>query len=105
MNTPTTYNIAITGTFDVENYGDLMFPIMAEHELRRRLGNIRLTRYSYLEKVAHSWPYDVTPLNKLNAEMPDHAALLIGGGHLIRFDKDVAQGYYPSDGETHHPTG
>lgn len=105
MNTPTTYNIAISGTFDVENYGDLMFPIMAEHELRRRLGSIRLTRYSYLEKVAHSWPYDVTPLSKLNADMSDHAGLLIGGGHLIRFDKDVAQGYYPSDGETHHPTG
>ncbi len=105
MNTPTTYNIAISGTFDVENYGDLMFPIVAEHELRRRLGSVRLTRYSYLEKVAPSWPYDVTPLRNLNAELANHAGLLIGGGHLIRFDKGVAKGYYPSDGETHHPTG
>jgi|GEM_PF-472100 len=105
MNTPTTYNIAISGTFDVENYGDLMFPIMAERELRRRLGSVKLTRYSYLEKVAHSWPYDVKPLSHLNAALKSHVALLIGGGHLIRFDKDVAKGYYPSDGETHHPTG
>lgn len=105
MNIPTTYNIAISGTFDVENYGDLMFPIVAEHELRRRLGSVHLTRYSYLEKVAHSWPYDVTPLSRLNTELKNHDCLLIGGGHLIRFDKGVAQGYYPSDGETHHPTG
>lgn len=105
MNIPITYNIAISGTFDVENYGDLMFPIIAEYELSRRLGSIRLTRYSYLEKVSHSWPYDVTPLSKLNVELPNHDGLLIGGGHLIRFDKGVAKGYYPSDGETHHPTG
>ncbi|EHK66877.1 rhamnan synthesis F family protein [Achromobacter arsenitoxydans] len=105
MNTPSTYHIAISGTFDVENYGDLMFPIMAEHELSRRLGSVHLTRYSYLEKVANSWPYDVTPLSRLNSEISNHSGLLIGGGHLIRFDKDVAKGYYPSDGETHHPTG
>lgn len=105
MNTPSTYHIAISGTFDVENYGDLMFPIMAEHELSRRLGPVLLTRYSYLEKVADSWPYDVTPLSRLNSEISNHSGLLIGGGHLIRFDKDIAKGYYPSDGETHHPTG
>jgi glycosyltransferase involved in cell wall biosynthesis len=105
MNTSSIYNIAISGTFDVENYGDLMFPIMAEHELTRRLGSVQLTRYSYLAKVAHSWPYDVTPLSGLNGELGNHTGLLIGGGHLIRFDKGVAKGYYPSDGETHHPTG
>lgn len=103
--TPTPYDIAISGTFDVENYGDLMFPIMADHELSRRLGSVRLTRYSYLEKVKPSWPYDVIPLSNLNTDVANHTALLIGGGHLIRFDKSVAKGYFPSDGDTHHPTG
>jgi len=105
MNSSPTYSIAISGTFDVANYGDLMFPIMAEYELCRRLGNVQLTRYSYLEKVAHSWPYDVTPLSRLGNELASHSGLLIGGGHLIRFDKQIADGYHPSDAEIHHPTG
>ena len=31
--------------------------------------------------------------------------LLIGGGFLIRFDKQVAPGYLPPTPEIHHPTG
>jgi lipopolysaccharide transport system ATP-binding protein len=31
--------------------------------------------------------------------------ILIGGGHLIRFDKDVAPGYAPPTPGMHHPTG
>jgi lipopolysaccharide transport system ATP-binding protein len=30
--------------------------------------------------------------------------VIIGGGHLIRFDKDVAPGYFPPSPEMHHPT-
>lgn len=98
--------IGIFGTFDVENYGDLLFPIIAERELKTRLGDFELVRYSYHEKKASSWCYDVKSLASLyppNKERFD--CILIGGGHLIRFDKAVAPGYRPSIQEIPHPTG
>jgi lipopolysaccharide transport system ATP-binding protein len=96
------WTIGIAGTFDVENYGDLLFPLLAESELRQRLGDVTLRRFSYNAKT---WPYDVTSV----ADLPELAssldAMLIGGGFLIRFDKDVAPGYAPPSAAVHHPTG
>jgi GT2 family glycosyltransferase len=97
--------IAISGTFDVENYGDLMFPLIAEYEIGRRVESLQVTRYSYREKIAGSWPYDVTPLGRLESDLESYDGLLIGGGHLIRFDKTVAEGYFPIDEKIQHPTG
>lgn len=97
------WSIGIAGTFDVRNYGDLLFPLIAEAELRNRLGAVKVRAFSYHEKHTPDWPYEVTSL----AALPDAPldALLIGGGFLIRFDKDVAPGYAPPDASIHHPTG
>ena len=85
--------IGICGTFDVQNYGDLLFPLLAEAELSRRLGPITWHRFSYFHKSPPAWPYHV----KSVAELPNIAAaldgMIIGGGHLIRFDKNVAPGF------------
>lgn len=100
--------IGIFGTFDVENYGDLLFPMIAERELNERLEDFELVRYSYHEKRSPSWCYDVKSLTSLNTEPPGQQRLdciLIGGGHLIRFDKAVAPGYAPPIPEIPHPTG
>lgn len=97
--------IGIVGTFDVENYGDLLFPLLAEHELRARLGPIELHRFSYHAKSAPRWPYDVHSVAALPERIADLDALLIGGGFLIRFDADVAPGYAPPTPDVHHPTG
>jgi len=35
-------HLGISGTFDIENYGDLLFPMIAEAELTRRLGALTL---------------------------------------------------------------
>ena len=48
--------IAIRGTFDVENYGDLLFPLIAQHELTQRHGPVRLRPYSYWPKAPRGWP-------------------------------------------------
>lgn len=97
------WHVGIVGTFDVRNYGDLLFPLLAEAELRARLGDVRVHAFSYEAKRAPEWPYGVTSV----AELPDAEldALLVGGGFLIRFDKDVAPGYLPPDDAIHHPTG
>ncbi len=99
------WQIGIFGTFDVQNYGDLLFPIIAEAELEERLGAVTLHRFSYHAKTLPHWPYKVTSV----AELPQMAAnldgILIGGGFLIRFDKKVAPAYKPPAPTIHHPTG
>ena len=95
----------ITQRIGVENYGDVLFPLIAERELTDRLGSVNLQRFSYFEKAPPRWPYKVTSL----AELPKIAAsldgMIIGGGHLIRFDKHIAPGYQPPLPDIHHPTG
>nr|WP_238349506.1 polysaccharide pyruvyl transferase family protein [Pseudomonas sp. SWRI179] len=100
-----TWQVAIFGTFDVENYGDLLFPIIAEAELTRRLGSVNLHRFSYHGKTRPQWPYAVTSLTELPHVAASLDGVLIGGGFLIRFDKVVAHGYGPTTADIHHPTG
>jgi homopolymeric O-antigen transport system ATP-binding protein len=97
--------LGICGTFDVANYGDLIFPLIAEAELSNRLGPLTLDRFSYHRKCLPEWPYAVSSLSVLPAVAVDLEGLIIGGGHLIRFDKEVAPGYAPPAADIHHPTG
>ena len=98
-------NVGICGTFDVANYGDLLFPLIAEAELTKRLGPLNLHRFSYHSKTPAEWPYAVTSVASLPRMIHRLDALLIGGGFLIRFDQQIAPGYLPPNSETHHPTG
>src|SRR5262249_32260470 len=92
-------------TFDVENYGDLLFPLIAQRELAARLGEVEVVAFAYHARAAGEWPFPVLSV----AELPQLAAgldaLLIGGGYLVRFGKEVAASYAPPSGEIHHPTG
>jgi lipopolysaccharide transport system ATP-binding protein len=97
--------LGICGTFDVANYGDLIFPLIAEAELSRRLGALTLHRFSYHDKRPPDWPYSVSSLSALPEVAGGLEGLIIGGGHLIRFDKEVAPGYAPPVAGIHHPTG
>lgn len=97
-------HIGIFGTFDVQNYGDLLFPLIAQAELTRRLGEVSLHPFSYNSKSPDEWPYKVNSLLDLPARMPHLDGVLIGGGDVIRFDKQVAPDYLPPAG-IHHPTG
>ncbi|WP_248796078.1 polysaccharide pyruvyl transferase family protein [Pseudomonas sp. MWU13-2105] len=103
--TARTWHIGIFGTFDVENYGDLLFPILAEAELSKRLGPVQLHRFSYNAKSQAEWPYAVTSLTDLPELAEQLDGVLIGGGFIIRFDKVVAHGYVPPSPDIHHPTG
>jgi lipopolysaccharide transport system ATP-binding protein len=98
-------HIGIVGTFDVQNYGDLLFPLLAEAELSRRLGPIHLHRLSYHAREAPPWPYPVTSLTELPELLNELDGLLIGGGFIIRFDKFVAPDYESPSPYIHHPTG
>ncbi|MBV6753281.1 polysaccharide pyruvyl transferase family protein [Pseudomonas chlororaphis] len=103
--TARTWHIGIFGTFDVENYGDLLFPILAEAELSKRLGSVQLHRFSYNAKSQAEWPYAVTSVTDLPELAEQLDGVLIGGGFIVRFDKVVAHGYLPPTPDIHHPTG
>ena len=99
------YQISICGTFDVENYGDLLFPLIAQKELSDRLGDVRLHRFSYHEKTEPEWPFEVTSLVDFPKMIGELDGVLLGGGHILRFDKLIAKDYLPPSPQIHHPTG
>jgi hypothetical protein len=99
------WRIGIVGTFDVRNYGDLLFPLIAEAELRQRLGSVKIHPFSYRAVGPPDWPYAVSSVADLPELVAELDALLIGGGFIIRFDKDVAPDYEPPDSWIQHPTG
>jgi lipopolysaccharide transport system ATP-binding protein len=79
--------VGIVGTFDVENYGDLLFPLIARAMLERRLGPVDMVAFSPNARSAAAWPYDVRTVLDLPEVLPSLSALLIGGGQIIRFDR------------------
>lgn len=97
--------IGMVGTFDVDNYGDLLFPLIAHAELSRRLSSIQLHCFSYHQRTTPDWPFEVLSLSEFPSRVDDLDGLLIGGGHILRFDKSVAPDYFPPLPEIHHPTG
>jgi lipopolysaccharide transport system ATP-binding protein len=96
--------VGVVGTFDVENFGDLLFPLLTQRELTSRLDEPEIRLYSYWERSAEAWPYPVRSLARLPDDVTDLDLLIVGAGHLVRFDKKVATGYEPPPG-LHHPTG
>src|SRR5688500_17008770 len=99
------WHIGVFGTFDVENYGDLLFPLIAEAELTKRLGRVNVHAFSYHARSRPEWPYPVTSLTELPQMAGSLDGVLLGGGLIIRFDKGVAPGYGPPTPSIHHPTG
>jgi len=82
------YEVGIVGTFDVENYGDLLFPIIAQRQLSRRLENVKIVPFSPNAKSqSQSWPIDVLSTDAIKERLPFLSGLLIGGGQIVRFDK------------------
>jgi hypothetical protein len=96
--------VAMVATPDAANFGDVLFPVIADHELGARLGQVAITSYGYRGLASSGWPFPVRPVGALADEIADYDLLLIGGGHLVR-DDPVADGYAPSDRRAHPPLG
>jgi SAM-dependent methyltransferase len=78
--------MGIVGTFDVENYGDLLFPLLAREAVARRGEAIAVEPFSPVARGADAWPYAVRSTLELPERLPGMRALLVGGGQIIRFD-------------------
>jgi hypothetical protein len=79
------------GTFDVENYGDLLYPIVFA-----KLVNQQVRHYSLLAGVApHQAGFETESIRSLFQN--GHAAprtLVIGGGDILRTDWDFVARHY-----------
>jgi polysaccharide pyruvyl transferase WcaK-like protein len=80
-------DVGIVGTFDVENYGDLLFPLIAQSSLQRRLPSVQVVPFSPNARLDAAWPYRVYSTIEFAERLPSLSALLIGGGQIVRFDK------------------
>src|SRR5215475_4534181 len=96
--------IALCGTFDVRNFGDLVFPLIARHELQRRLGAVDVRPYCYGAKSASEWPFETRSNLDFQADLAHLGGVLLGGGDLIHCIKDIARYYVPRSERLHHPT-
>jgi Rps23 Pro-64 3,4-dihydroxylase Tpa1-like proline 4-hydroxylase len=106
LSAPPSTRVAMVGTFDIANFGDLLLPLIAAHELRERLGSeYEPTLYSYGPMTGTGWPFEVRSLAQLPADMEHFDLLLVGGGQIIRFDRGFPAGYLPADQSIHHPLG
>ena len=87
--------ISQLGTFDVENYGDLLYPIV--------LGQLFATPidpYSLLPGDAPLRAGFQTQSISALLESPEPSTLVIGGGDLLRTDADLIAKHYGRNSRT-----
>lgn len=89
------YKIAQIGSFDVENYGDLLFPDVLEKCLSKRIKIMDIYLFSPNggnKPFSNKKVYPIKDLEKIIKEkMFD--VIIIGGGDIIRLDKVVTSKY------------
>jgi len=92
--------VAVLGTFDVDNYGDHLFPRVATHELGRR--GLAVDAFSPYGRL-HPTPLDdgmaVEPLGPWTVERAaelaaTHELLVVGGGELIHLNDPLLAPVY-----------
>ena len=85
------YNIAICGTFNVDNYGDVMFPEIFKKAMLKRGLDFELFLISpgnTTDKTMcpNAKVYSISELDSLHKEFGINA-IIIGGGALIHYNK------------------
>ena len=99
--------VAVWGTFDLDNFGDHLFPRVTEHEITRRLAGWRVRPYS---PYGHEHPCRMDGgfvADSLGDWSPQRVAelstevdlTLIGGGEIIHFRDDLLADAYHSTAE------
>jgi hypothetical protein len=75
--------IALWGTFDVDNYGDHLFPRVARHELGRRLPDAVVTAFAPYGWLHPTGLDDGRPAAPLGPWSPERAGRLAAAHHLV----------------------
>lgn len=90
------YNLIVVGTFDCENFGDLLFPILLETYLSNRGYDVNLYPFSPKEcDMPFFEDKHVYSVKDMHGFLKSHAidAIIIGGGDLIRLDSQIGKSY------------
>jgi polysaccharide pyruvyl transferase WcaK-like protein/GT2 family glycosyltransferase/SAM-dependent methyltransferase len=80
------FRIGLFGTFEVANYGDLLFPAIFRRMAAQHIPSVDLRLYS---PDAGTFAFDETPIeavHRLADSSDDLDALVFGGGEIARFD-------------------
>ncbi len=99
-----TVRVGLVGTFDVANYGDLLFPMVAQRELSGRRPDVEFVWFGPLGAAVPTWPV-VVGLGPLRPERIERLAeicdaVVLGGGDLVRNSAiAVAPSYGMSDAD------
>ncbi|MCM1100400.1 MAG: glycoside hydrolase family 99-like domain-containing protein [Clostridium sp.] len=96
MNDRKHYNLIVVGTFDCENFGDLLFPVVLETYLRNRGYEVNLYPFSPQEcDMPFFEDRHVYSVKDMHAFLRSHTvdAIVIGGGDLIRLDSRIGKSY------------
>ena len=94
--------VAVVGTFDVDNYGDHLFPRIAVRELTRRLpgatvdcygpfGPLHPTRFTGGPPILPLGPWTDERLDRFAAT---YDAVIVGGGELLHLNDPLLAGFY-----------
>jgi len=94
--------IAVLGTFDVDNYGDHLFPRVARHEFGRRLPDAVVTPFAPYGALHPTGLDDGRPAEPLGPWAPerarrlaaDHDLVLVGGGELMHLNDPLLAPVY-----------
>src|SRR5579884_4088517 len=94
--------VAQWGTFDVDNYGDHLFPRVAAHELGRRLPGAVVTPfapYGWLHPTGLDDGRPAAPLGPWSPERAGrlaaaHHLVLVGGGELMHLHDPLLAAVY-----------
>lgn len=83
------------GTFDVDNYGDLLYPIIFRHLLKNRDASLQVDHYSPTAGAApREAGFETNSLLSLFAASSEPRTLVVGGGDILRTDWDVVASHY-----------
>jgi hypothetical protein len=89
------------GTFDVDNYGDLLYPIIFRHVLKNRDTRLQV---HHCAPTAGEAPqeagFETLSLRTLFKAGAESRTLVIGGGDILRTDWDVVASHYGTNSRT-----
>lgn len=80
--------IAFTGVFDIDNFGDHLFPVIFENSLRKRKIDVELFLFSPYESTQGfgiaKKVYSIREMEKFH-KINNFDAIVVGGGEIIHF--------------------
>ena len=89
------------GTFDVENYGDLLYPLVFQRLLEDFDPQFDLRRVSFLGRLApQKAGYDTQPARTLFESASNPRRIVVGGGDLLRTDWQVVAAHYQKSNDS-----